>query len=190
MKIQWWKDQISNTFKGKPPNHHVTLLLAESLETSNLSINWFNRILNERAENLNDPQYNTLEELENYAENTSSSLLYLQLEALGLKNVTTDHVASHIGKAVGISTIIRATPYHVRERRFYLPTQIAAKVRNDFKLSTESVFRTGPSSELSDVVFDVATCANDHLITARSQAPKLSKQAIPGLLNIVFFKFY
>lgn len=42
----------------------------------------------------------TLEDLEKYCEDTYSSLLYLTLECLGVRNVTADHAASHIGACV------------------------------------------------------------------------------------------
>lgn len=40
----------------------------------------------------------TLAALENYAEDTSSSVLYLILESLRVRNMEADHAASHIGK--------------------------------------------------------------------------------------------
>ena len=36
-------------------------------------------------------------DMETYAENTASALLYLTLESCGVKNVNADHAASHIG---------------------------------------------------------------------------------------------
>jgi hypothetical protein len=42
-------------------------------------------------------QPQTVQDLEDYAEHTASSLLYLALESLGIKNIHADHVASHLG---------------------------------------------------------------------------------------------
>ena len=42
-----------------------------------------------------------------YAENTASSLLYLQLETLNVRNNEADHAAGHVGKAIGIATLLR-----------------------------------------------------------------------------------
>jgi NADH dehydrogenase [ubiquinone] 1 alpha subcomplex assembly factor 6 len=52
----------------------------------------------------------------------------LQLQALGVSDVKADHLASHIGKASGIITLLRGTPFHVQNRQFYLPSEIMAKV--------------------------------------------------------------
>jgi NADH dehydrogenase [ubiquinone] 1 alpha subcomplex assembly factor 6 len=47
------------------------------------------------------------------------------------------------------------------------------------RLSAEHVFRHGPSKELNDAVFDVATHANDHMITARYHLREISPALIP-----------
>ena len=70
----------------------------------------------------------TIKDMETYSENTQSSLLYLQLESLGVKDVNADHVISHLGKMIGISTFLRALPFHVSQKRLVLPAEITAKV--------------------------------------------------------------
>jgi NADH dehydrogenase [ubiquinone] 1 alpha subcomplex assembly factor 6 len=49
-----------------------------------------------------EDSFRTVEDLEAYAENTSSALTYLALESLGIKNINADHAASHIGNALPI----------------------------------------------------------------------------------------
>lgn len=71
----------------------------------------------------------TIKDMESYAENTASSVLYLQLESLGLKDVNADHAISHIGKMIGIATFLRSVPFHLSQRRLVLPAEITAKVR-------------------------------------------------------------
>lgn len=47
----------------------------------------------------------------------------------GVKDVHADHAASHIGKAQGIATCLRATPHHSGRRRVYLPMDVCMLVR-------------------------------------------------------------
>lgn len=47
----------------------------------------------------------------------------------GVKDIHADHAASHIGKAQGILTCLRATPYHSHRHRPLLPMDICALVR-------------------------------------------------------------
>lgn len=48
---------------------------------------------------------------------------------VGIKDLHADHAASHIGKAQGIVTCLRATPYHGTRRRVFLPMDICMLVR-------------------------------------------------------------
>ena len=48
---------------------------------------------------------------------------------LGVKDVHADHAASHIGKAMGIVTLLRAAPYLVSQSKVYIPSDILIKVK-------------------------------------------------------------
>lgn len=67
--------------------------------------------------------------MEKYAENTASCLLYLQLESLNVRDVNADHIVSHIGKMIGITTLLRSIPFHASQKRLVLPAEITANVR-------------------------------------------------------------
>ncbi|ORY00834.1 hypothetical protein K493DRAFT_323585 [Basidiobolus meristosporus CBS 931.73] len=181
MKMMFWKDTIEQIFAGKPPQQPVALALSHSLQFCDLSPMWFKRVISEREKNLDDPQFMTVADMETYAENTASALLYLQLEALGIKDVHADHAATHIGKASGIATFLRGIPFHASQRRMMLPAEITAK----HGISQEDVFRHGEVEHLSDAIFEVATTAHDHLLTARTFLPNLPPAAYPALINAI-----
>lgn len=54
-------------------------------------------------------------------------LLYLQLAAVGVQNRDADHAASHLGKALGLTTLLRGTPFHASQRRSYLPIELCVQ---------------------------------------------------------------
>ncbi|KAF1355877.1 hypothetical protein EJ07DRAFT_168039 [Lizonia empirigonia] len=181
MRMQFWRDTP------------VAILLAHAAEDlfhrsdgkSRLSKNWFHRIINTREH-----------ALETYAENTYSTLLYLTLSALPQASITTDHIASHIGKASGIATVLRGIPLmafphpqpggtagHITGQSG--PTQGAVllplDVMAEANVREEDVFRQGGAAPgLKDAVFTVATRANDHLITAREMLSKLRSEGSLG----------
>lgn len=64
-----------------------------------------------------------------------SQLLYLQLAAAGVASKEADHAASHLGKAVGITTLLKGTAFHASNRRSYLPLDWCA----DHRVSQVSV---------------------------------------------------
>ena len=188
MRMQYWREAISQIYKGVPPKEPVAVLLSQALkqlENRRVKLNkgWLLRLIDAREQYLHNPPYPTLSALESYAESTYSTILYLTLSSLPLYSVTVDHLASHIGKASGIAAVLRGLPllafpspqnthtkYGALERisnrqgSVPLPLDVMAETG----LREEDVFRQGASAPgLQDAVFAVATRANDHLITAR-----------------------
>ncbi|CAI9624029.1 unnamed protein product [Staurois parvus] len=98
--------------------------LSHAVQRHKLTKRWLTRIIDDREKNLDDRAYRNIKELETYAENTQSSLLYLTLETLDIKDVHADHAASHVGKAQGIVTCLRAVPFHSSRRQVFLPVDI------------------------------------------------------------------
>jgi NADH dehydrogenase [ubiquinone] 1 alpha subcomplex assembly factor 6 len=160
---------------------------------------WFMRLISTRERTLTHPGFTNLPELETYAENTYSTILYLTLSAYPLKSLTMDHLASHIGKAAGICAVLRGFPLLAfpsppthdsnpagplaqlppsnRQGVITLPLDVmsASGVRE------EDVYRKGGAAPgLKDAVFAVATRASDHLITARSMLQSIKRSEDPG----------
>ncbi|EED22113.1 conserved hypothetical protein [Talaromyces stipitatus ATCC 10500] len=201
MRLQFWRDTITRTLSGSPPKEPVAILLANAIEDlsfrtngrARLSKGWFLRMINAREQSLSNTPFADLSALESYAENTYSTLLYLTLSSVPLTSITVDHIASHIGKATGISAVLRGLPlvafpapakHHTnqsslisstsgseaRQGAITLPLDIMAQSG----VIEEEVFRKGAEAPgLKDAVFTVATRASDHLITARQMLKNL-----------------
>ncbi|RKP37180.1 UPF0551 protein C8orf38-like protein, mitochondrial [Dimargaris cristalligena] len=180
MKFLYWKQALEQiTKKTQSAQHPIAVLLAAAISSLGLNPIWLNRLVAEREKNLAHATYYSLDEVEQYAENTASALLYLQLECLGVKDVKADHLASHLGKAVGIATFLRATPANAKKRLVYLPQDILAK----HKVSQESLFRGGRIEGLDDAVFEIATRAHDHILTAQSHIENAQLPYTTALLS-------
>lgn len=142
----------------------------------------FKRIIDAREADFLDPQPPLeLAALESYAEGTASQLMYLQLAAAGVRHADADHAASHLGRAVGLTTLLRGTPAHAAARRSYLPVDLCAQHR----VSQEDVYSGVVSEGLRDVVHAVASLAKGHLDEARRLAPRLPKGAAGVMLPAV-----
>ena len=193
MRLQFHRDAVTKSLAGSPPKQPIAILLAKAAEElaektegrGRWSKSWFMRIIDTREKYLSNPPYPSLATLEGYAESTYSTLLYLTLQALPMASLTADHVASHIGKAAGIAAVLRGLPLiafpgppntHSNQGQFagdvgasrhgavMLPLDIMAEAG----VREEDVLRNGSNANgLRDAVFQVATRANDHLITAR-----------------------
>lgn len=204
MRMQFWRDTVAKSLAGTPPKEPVAILIAKAAEDlhqrsggrAKLSKNWFNRIINTRAQSLGNPPYPTLTSLETYAESTYSTLLYLTLSALPQASLTTDHIASHIGKAMGIVAVLRGIPLVAFPPQQPLGTSnsitassgpaqgavlLPLDVMAEANVREEDVFRQGAAAPgLRDAVFAVATRASDHLITAREMVAKLRSEGTLG----------
>ena len=77
-----------------------------------------------------------------------------------VRNVHADHAASHVGKALGIVTLLRATPFHGSRRRVYLPNDIMIKVN-----MTGHWVWVASILSLTHILLFSATCTNHHLQT-------------------------
>ncbi|XP_008973413.1 NADH dehydrogenase (ubiquinone) complex I, assembly factor 6 isoform X2 [Pan paniscus] len=162
MRMQFWKKTVEDIYCDNPPHQPVAIEL------------W-------KEKNLDDKAYRNIKELENYAENTQSSLLYLTLEILGIKDLHADHAASHIGKAQGIVTCLRATPYHGSRRKVFLPMDICML----HGVSQEDFLRRNQDKNVRDVIYDIASQAHLHLKHARSFHKTVPVKAFPAFLQTV-----
>jgi NADH dehydrogenase [ubiquinone] 1 alpha subcomplex assembly factor 6 len=199
--MQFWRDTVSKALDGSPPKEPSAILLAEAQEQllrqtngkSRLSKAWLHRIINAREQYLGNRPFPSLATLESYAEQTYSTMLYLSLSALPLGSITADHIASHIGKAAGISAVLRGVPllafppqvptHHTSNAKggpleptpqgsVILPLDVMAECN----VQEEQVLRQGPlAPNLKDAIYAVATRANDHLITAREMLRNLQQ---------------
>lgn len=151
-----------------------------------------------KDEELQAPPHLTLETLTTHAESTSSTFIYTLLSALSLPSSSLAHAASHLGAAQTLATLLRALPFHAARGRMVIPAEITAK----HGVSMEEVFRAvggGIAKEterqgewqkdLEDAVFEFATVANDHLITARDvfkdSGGRVPIEAMPVFLTAV-----
>jgi NADH dehydrogenase [ubiquinone] 1 alpha subcomplex assembly factor 6 len=199
MRLQFQRDAVSKALAGTPPKQPIAVLLAHAADDlqhrtngkSRFSKSWFHRIISTREQYLTNPPYPDLAALESYAENTYSTLMYLTLQALPMASLTADHVASHIGKATGIATILRGLPllafpgpsnHHSNHQG--MPGNVGASKQGSVMLPLDVMARHGVREEqvlrqgadapgLRDAVFEVATRASDHLITAREMLKNL-----------------
>ncbi|KAJ5713226.1 uncharacterized protein N7483_010407 [Penicillium malachiteum] len=201
MRLQFWRDAVSKILAGNPPKEPVAILLASAISDlhertegrARISKGWLTRLISAREQTLTNDPYTNIAALESYAENTYSTLMYLTLSALPMTSVTADHVASHIGKAVGITAVLRGLPLVAfpnpqpqaphgggaatlglsggsKPGAVMLPLDVMAQAG----VKEEDVLRRGAEAEgLRDAVFTVATRASDHLITAQQMLSNL-----------------
>ncbi|XVF51673.1 hypothetical protein PTKIN_Ptkin04bG0203400 [Pterospermum kingtungense] len=190
MRLVWWKEAIDKIYANKLIEHPTAQALSSVISESKISKAWLKRLvearINDASREVTDlPE--SIEELEKYAEDTASTLLYMTLQSGGIKSTAVDHAASHVGKASGLLLLLKSLPYHAsRNRHFsYIPAKVAAKYGLLVKEGGRSEIRLDSREGLCDAVFEMASVANSHLQKARELADSVPFEARKALLPAV-----
>ncbi|KAK7796269.1 hypothetical protein U0070_027635, partial [Myodes glareolus] len=135
MRMQFWRKAVEDIYCDNPPHQPVAAELWKAVKRHNLTKRWLMRIIDEREKNLDDKAYRSV------------------------KDLHADHAASHIGKAQGIVTCLRATPYHGSRRKVFLPMDVCVQ----HGVSQEDFLRRNHDKNVRDVIYDIASQAHLHL---------------------------
>src|SRR5439155_15856900 len=94
--------------EGGPVRHHpVVEPLSSEIRGSSLSRVHFDRLIDARETDLADEPPATVTALEDYAEASSSRLVYLALEILGARDPATTAAGRHVGIAYALAGLLR-----------------------------------------------------------------------------------
>ncbi|KAG5178303.1 Squalene/phytoene synthase-domain-containing protein [Tribonema minus] len=197
MRMQWWMDVVNAVYSGGNggdarvlPPEPVCVALNQAVQQHGLTRRWLERMIAARRHELEAPGWTSIADLETYAEHTASSLLYLSLEAAGVADERAEHAAGHIGKAVGICTLLRAVQHHSAQKLSVLPGQLLRK-----HLVASTVLFNGARTEaeaeaLAACFYDVACVAKGHMEQGQELASGLSNDAFRALLPGVRAAWY
>ncbi|KAL5704375.1 hypothetical protein ACHQM5_022814 [Ranunculus cassubicifolius] len=191
MRLLWWQEAIDKIYAHKLIEHPIAQALTSIVFDHKINKTWLKRSIDARINDARREEneiVEKVEELEKYAEDTMSTILYTTLQAGGITSTSADHAASHIGKANGLLLLLRSLPYHASRNQNipYIPADLAAK---HGLLHEENGRRqiqiTDSRAGLSEAVFELASVANVHLQKARELRKTVPIEAVPVLLPAV-----
>ncbi|GMH28895.1 hypothetical protein Nepgr_030738 [Nepenthes gracilis] len=190
MRLLWWQETIDKIYADKPVQQPVAEALSSVISEHKISKLWLKRSVEARIKDAQREASDipeTINELEQYAEDTQSTILYMSLQSGGIRSTEADHAASHIGKASGLLLLIRSLPYHAaRHRHFaYIPSSIAAKHGLLINHRGRTEISMDSHGALCDAVLRWLPVANAHLQKARELAKTVPIEAVPVLLPAV-----
>jgi NADH dehydrogenase [ubiquinone] 1 alpha subcomplex assembly factor 6 len=161
IRLQWWRENIAAAFEGGTVRRQpVVDALTTSIRELSLTRDHFDQLIDARETDLEDEPPASLTALENYAEMSSSRLIYLALEVLGVRDPAATEAGLHVGIAYSLAGLVRAMPVRARQ---IIPADIAAR----------------------DGVVQLAAAASRHLNSARALGKAIPRSAIPALLLAV-----
>lgn len=180
IRLQWWSEGLSELWKGNTRSHPVLQALALGRGNLEKAAQSFERILDARSFDLDTSPPANLDVLEDYAEATSAELICIALAALGTPADEQERkIARHVGIAWALTGLLRAVPFHARQKRLYLPEdhlEVTGVQRSD-------LFELRGSDQISGVVMRLAKRAEEHLSQARGLAQSIeSDRRAPFLI--------
>ncbi len=179
IRLQWWRENVAAAFEGGPVRHHpVVEALTGLIRELPMTRDHFDRLVDAREADLAEEPPASLPALEDYAEATSATLIYLALEVLGVHDPRVDEAGLHVGIAYSLAGLLRAMPFHARTGRQLIPADIAA--RSGLSEQDYRALRSTPG--LRSATAELAAAASRHLGLARAQCTKMPRSALPALL--------
>ena len=164
IRLQWWRDALDEIDAGKPPRRHeVVTPLADAIRRHNLARDAFERLLLARERDLDDTPFQTLADLEAYADGTSGALVSLALAILGVADAAMLARSRQVGRGYALTGLLRAVGFHARQNRCLLPESVLAAHGTD----REAALAMKPSPVLAAAVAEVAWAAEAVLAPVR-----------------------
>jgi len=181
IRLEWWRETIAAIYAGAPRRHAVALPLADLIQRGRLTRAHFDRLIEAREQDFEEAPPADLAALESYAAGTSASLVALALETLGVRGEAATAAANALGVGWALAGLLRAVPFHARQRRLYLPGDLMAAAG----VEASDLFECRGSRSLATVASRIAERAGLHLAELRRQREALPRSAVPALLPAV-----
>ena len=182
IRLEWWRENVAAAYAaGAVRRHPVVEALTTVIRRVELTRTHFDRLIDAREADLDDDLPASLAMLEDYAEGTASPLIYLALDALGIRDPAPREAGRHIGIAYALAGLLRALPLRMAAGRPVIPADIAARNRLDL----EDARKTRGSPALRAAVSEVAATADAHLRASRDARDAIARAALPALLPAV-----
>ena len=182
IRLQWWREAIEDAYQGRIRDHPVPQALAHAGALAVLSRDTLHALIDARARDLDAAPFADRTALEAYAAATSSRLIELALQALGVTGA--GEAARRGGIAWALLGLMRAIPHLARQGRCPLPEALLAAHGTE----PGAVLDGRVTESVRSAVREVAGWAGEHLAAAREN--RIARAALPALLPLALARLY
>jgi phytoene synthase len=187
IRLQWWRDALQGEARGDVRANPVAAALDDTIVKFRLPRQALVDLIDARVFDLYDDPMPSLNDLEGYCGETSSSLIQLASMILteGRDPGSAD-AAGHTGVAYAITGLLRAFPWHARQGQVFIPADILARhgvVRDDIVTG-----RGGPG--LRAALADMRAIARHHMDQAKMLRPTIPPEAAPAFRLLALVEPY
>ena len=179
IRLQWWRDTIEHIYAGSVPDHPVALALSAAIEAGNLSKSGFLNLIDARVFDLYDDVMPSVDALEGYLGETSSSVIQMAALILaGPAGQTAADAAGHAGVAYGMTGLMRALPIHRARGQCFIPLDVLTRC----DLTGADILSGKQTTSVRLALREMRQLAAGHLVEARAHSVVMPGAALPAFL--------
>jgi len=189
MRLQWWRDQVTEIVDGKGPSkgHPVAEPLSAVVDKRSLTSAKFLTLLDAREQDMSDTPPATMESLVEYCHGTSATLASLALDVLAVSDSTTVDAAQYVGTAWALSGIARAVRHRALAGHIVmLPGDAMASAG----LALQDLQSPDKAGAAADIIKCVCDESLNYIVQARETRNRLDLVALPVLLQATLAESY
>lgn len=181
IRLQWWRDVLSDVFANQPVVHPVARALAKTVHNYDLPQHLFIRLIDGRELELFGHPFCEMVDLHGYCDMTAGSLTALASRVLiGEDVLELDFPVELAGRAVGIANRIEQFKANAAKGRWLLPTAVLEKF--DVPLASVTSVKVNKPQELLSL--HMANEAMQAVLALRKEQGRLSKAVLPAFLPV------
>jgi phytoene synthase len=187
IRLQWWRDTLQGEARGDVKANPIAAALDHTIVKFRLPRQALVDVIDARVFDLYDDPMPSLNDLEGYCGETSSSLFrFASIILCDGEDPGSADAAGHAGVAYAIAGILRAFPWHARRGQVYIPAEILERhgvVRDDIVSG-----RGGPG--LAGALGDLRAVARWHLEQTRGLRATVRPEAKPAYRSLALVEPY
>ncbi|MFY9694600.1 MAG: phytoene/squalene synthase family protein [Xanthobacteraceae bacterium] len=181
IRLQWWSDVLSGDRSGEAAANPTAAALLSTIERYGLPASSLLDLIETRRFDLYDEPMAAISDLESYAKRTSSAVIALAAQILG---VEAQPAAGSAGMAHGITGLIRAFPLHAARRQLYVPTELL----EGHGVSARDIFSGRSSDGVNAALAELHNLARRHLAAAAVPLMALPRIVDPAFLPVALVR--
>jgi 15-cis-phytoene synthase len=181
IRLQWWSDVLGGDRGGEAAANPVAAALLSVVERNGLPASGFRDLIEARRFDLYDEPTATIADLESYTKRTSSAVIALAAQILGIDARST---AEPAGIAYAIAGLVRAFPFHAARHQLYVPAELLER----HGVRPNEIFAGQSSAGLNAALAELRHFARRHLATTDAPLMALPRTADPAFLSIALVR--
>lgn len=187
MRLQWWRDTITELFRGNRVDNPVARSLSDAIMLGRLTKSGLLNMVEARTFDLYDDPMPSLNDLEGYlGETASATILMASFVLCRGEDVHCAEAAGFAGIASGIAGLIRSLPLHTSRGQCYLPGDL----RERFEVQVEDLRTKKGGEGFPLLVRHLSNHIAKRLQDSRDRLSTVPTQAIPAFLPVALTDLY